>query len=82
MLYLVDLDPVGLLELFDPLLLDDRLTELAIFDNLFDFLLVETEQDILGFEVGVDDPADSVQVIQADEHLLGDHSRQMHGDLC
>ena len=43
--------------------------ELFILDNSLEFLLGEADEDVLWFEIGVDDPADAIEKIEAHEDL-------------
>jgi len=65
---------VVLLVLLLGLLLD------VLLDDLLD--VADLDQDVLGLEVGVDDAALAVQVVQAEQHLLGDLLDQRHGDAA
>lgn len=49
-------------------------------DNLLD--VTNLDEDVFGLEVGVDDAAFAVQVVQAQQHLLGDLLDQRHGDAA
>jgi hypothetical protein len=48
--------------------------------NLLD--IANLDQDVLGLQVGVDDAALAVQVVEAEQHLLGDLLDQRHGDAA
>lgn len=54
--------------------------QLACFGYLFDFVIPETNDYILGLEIGVDDLAHAVHVIQANQALSrqSPHQRQRH----
>ena len=48
--------------------------------HLFHVVLLRHHEDVLGLDVGVDDPALGVEVGQALQHLLDDHLHVQHGD--
>ena len=48
------------------------------FDNVFD--IPDFDQDIFRFQVGVDDATLAVEIVQAEQDLLGDLLDQRHGD--
>lgn len=53
-------------------------------DDLFDDLLnvANFNQDVFGLEIGVDDAALAVEIVEAEEDLLGDLLDEGHGDAA
>lgn len=50
------------------------------FDNLLN--VANLDKDILGLEVGVDDAAFAMEVVEAEENLLGDLLHKRHRDAA
>lgn len=65
---------VSVIFLFAGLVLDH------LFDNLLD--VANLNEDVFGLEVGVDDAALAVQVVEAKQDLFGDLLHQRHGDTA
>lgn len=49
-----------------------------LFNNLLD--IADFNEDVFGLKIGVNDAAFTVQVIEAEKHLLGDLLYEWHGD--
>ena len=49
-------------------------------DNLLD--VANLDEHVLGLEIGVDDAALAVEVVEAEQHLLGDLLDERHGDAA
>lgn len=60
------------------ILLVARLALDDLFDNLLD--IADFDQDVFGLEIGVNDAALAVEVVEAEEDLLGDLLDQGHRD--
>ena len=48
---------------------------------VYDLVRCESHQHVLGFEIGVDNLADGVEVVEANQTLASDLAAQVDGDL-
>lgn len=64
----------------EPIPVEFFIGKLSLFDDLFDFLFGQAEEHVFGFEIGVDDSANSIQKVEAHEDLSGNLFDEVEGE--